>query len=83
MPLTWTGRIEHKENFTKERLMMILTANQALEVGEALLDAAQDARRAGEDHAVVMILGDLVAVAMKAAEATADYGYVPLITVTV
>ena len=60
---------------------MILTAQQALEVGEALLDAAKDASRYGTDHAVVAICGGDVAVAMNLDEYMTELGYEPIITV--
>lgn len=60
---------------------MILTAQQALEVGEALLDAANDASRYGKDHAVVTICGGDVAIAMNLDEYMTELGYEPIITV--
>lgn len=60
---------------------MILTPQQALEIGEALLDAARDAVRFEQDHSVVTICGGDVAVSMLIDDTLTELGYEPMITV--
>ena len=60
---------------------MILNSQQALEIGEALIDAAQDATRYGRDNVVATICGNEVAISMILDDDLEDLGYEHLITV--
>lgn len=60
---------------------MILNAIQAMEIGEALVDAAQDATRYGRDHVVVTIAGNQAAVSMVLDDSLSDFGYEPIFTI--
>lgn len=60
---------------------MILNSKQALEIGEALIDAAHDTTRYGCDHVVATICGDEVAISMILDDDLKDLGYEHLITV--
>ena len=60
---------------------MILNSQQALEIGEALIDAAHDTTRYGRDHVVATICGGEVAISMILDDDLKDFGYEHLITV--
>jgi hypothetical protein len=60
---------------------MILNSQQALEIGEALIDAAHDTTRYGREHVVATICGDEVAISMILDDDLKDFGYEHLITV--
>jgi len=60
---------------------MILNTKKALEIGEALIDAAHGAARYGRDHVVATICGDEVAISMILDDNLTDFGYEHLITV--
>lgn len=59
---------------------MILTPQQAVEIGEALLDAAADVIKYEQDHSVVTVTDGSVAISMLVNDAE-DYGFSPVITV--
>lgn len=80
-PLTAETDSEHNENFFLGDVRMILTPRQAKEIGEALIDASEDAVSFRRDHVVVTICGSEAAVSMMMDSDLEDYGYEPLFTV--
>lgn len=60
---------------------MILNTQQALEIGEALIDAAKHTIKYGYDHVVVTICGDDVAISMPKDDDIIEFGYTPVFTV--
>jgi hypothetical protein len=60
---------------------MILNAVQALEIGEALVDAAMDTLKYGHEHVVATICGDNVAISMPKDDSLIEFGYEPVFTV--
>jgi hypothetical protein len=79
--LTTEAGLEHNENFFLGDVRMILTPRQAKEIGEALIDASEDAVSFNRDHVVVTICGSEAAVSMTMDGDLEDYGYEPLFKV--
>lgn len=71
---------EHDVNM-RERLPMHISINTAIEIGEALLDAAQNARENASKFAVVTLDGDTLAASMPFSKELDEYGYKQLYVV--
>lgn len=60
---------------------MILNTRQALEIGDALIDAANHTIKYGYDHVVVTICNDDVAISMPKDANLIEVGYETVFTV--
>ena len=60
---------------------MILNSQQALEIGEALIDAAHDTTRYGHEHVVATVCGGNVAISMPKDDNLIEFCYEPVFTV--